>query len=243
MEHDTEFLERILPTIDGYLHTEAAQLTLWLLRAQERSECRGGALEIGVWMGKFLSVIFQGTRRKVVGIDIFQHGNTKEIVQSNFSRSFSDTARLSLITDSSQRLSSEDLTNFNDGKEYDFISIDGDHTADAVCNDLVISESALSDAGIIAIDDFLNPMAIGVSEGSYRYFLGTNKGKLVPIAYCANKLFVSRPNFSHTYAKHVLAFIQSYTELPLSRRFEEFRKLGDHWVNQDLIGGKCLILG
>jgi len=46
-------------------------------------------------------------------------------------------------------------------------------------------------------------MAIGVSEGTYRYFLNSDNN-LVPFAWCANKLFVCRRACAGKYADMVV---------------------------------------
>ena len=240
---DFDFIETKLPAIEGWLEPPAAQLTAFLLREQLSQAIAGPVLEIGVWRGKYLSVMFLCSVGKVIGVDIFQYGNTEAEIYELFGSLFADSKdRLSLIRSSSQDLDGGQLRQAAGGNTYSFISIDGGHTATAVCNDLITCESVLGPRGIIAIDDFLNPMAIGVSEGTYRYFLNSDNN-LVPFAWCANKLFVCRRACAGKYADMVLEFINKFPTIPVSKRFLELRQNGDHWVNQDLLGGKCLILG
>src|SRR5271163_4670268 len=75
---DFDFIETKLPAIEGWLEPPAAQLTAFLLREQLSQAIAGPVLEIGVWRGKYLSVMFLCSVGKVIGVDIFQYGNTEE---------------------------------------------------------------------------------------------------------------------------------------------------------------------
>lgn len=52
-----------------------------------------------------------------------------------------------------QKISSKDFLE-NDNNQYDFIYIDGDHTADAVYFDTIVSWKLLKSNGILAFDDY-----------------------------------------------------------------------------------------
>jgi hypothetical protein len=123
-----------------------------------------------------------------------------------------------------------------------WISIDGGHTADSVCNDLILAEAVLADRGVVAVDDFLNSRAIGVSEGTYQFFLNKNSNCLVPFAYCGNKLFVCRRAAHEFYQSMTLQFLHDNQQLPLSQTYFSWKSKGDNWVNFDLLGHKCLVL-
>jgi len=70
-----------------------------------------------------------------------------------------------------------------------FISIDGSHMARDVLFDLNLAAEITSEAGIVAVDDFLNPMTLGVNEATARFMLDGNKDRLSPFCFCANKLY------------------------------------------------------
>jgi hypothetical protein len=242
MKDDLRFIETVLPKIEGWLLDEAAQLTAGLLRAQSRVYVTGALLEIGVWRGKYLALLYHGSTERVVGIDIFQHGNTEAEIYSAFVDVFGNHDRLVLECADSGTLSPSDLAALAGTAQVRWISVDGSHDADAVCKDLILSESVLAQRGVIAVDDFLNSRAIGVSEGAYRFFLNENASRLVPFAYCANKLFVARADAHEFYRNQTLEFLNSNQELPLSREFFRWKKNGNHWVDFDLLGSKCLVL-
>src|SRR5262249_39740941 len=77
-----------------------------------------------------------------------------------------------------------------------FISVDGSHETHDVLWDLALAEQMLATDGIVALDDFLNPLALGVNEAANRFF--SVPRQLVPFAYIANKLFLARPGLAST---------------------------------------------
>jgi hypothetical protein len=239
---DLQFIEQKLPDIEGWLCPEAAQLTVALLRSQDGRGVEGAVLEIGVWRGKYLALLYHASTQRVVGIDIFEWGNSQEEVVGKFQKTFGDISRLTLIRADSRRLSSSQAPEIVGTPHLRFMSIDGAHTADAVCHDMTLANAWLGELGIIALDDFLNSRAIGVSEGAYRYFFEHNHGRLTPFAYCGNKLFIARPKAADLYSETTLQFLSGNAWLPVSRTFAEFAKKGDSWVKQELLGRECLIL-
>jgi hypothetical protein len=242
MKDDLHFIETVLPKIDGWLLNEAAQLTAGLLRAQSRADVAGAILEIGVWRGKYLALLYHASTERVVGIDIFRYGNTKDEIYSAFEEAFGSHDRLVLACANSLKLSPSDIATLAGTAQMRWISVDGSHDAEAVCKDLILAEAVLAEHGVIAVDDFLNSRAIGVSEGTYRFFLDEGTASLRPFAYCANKLFVARANAHEFYRNLTLEFLSTNQELPLSKEFARWKSNGDNWVDFDLLGSKCLVL-
>jgi hypothetical protein len=71
-----------------------------------------------------------------------------------------------------------------------FVSIDGSHMLEDVRHDLSVCDAILSPSGIIACDDFLNPVRLGVGQAIHEHLSqGTT---LAPFAYIQNKLFLCR---------------------------------------------------
>ena len=75
-EHsDTRFLQSVTNQIEGWLFEPAAHITQRLLRKQELNGDNKPLLEIGVYAGKYLSLLMASAARadaKVVGIDPFE---------------------------------------------------------------------------------------------------------------------------------------------------------------------------
>jgi len=244
MQRDLSFVQDRLGRIEGWLLDGAALMTLALLRAQEQAGISGFAFEIGVFRGKYLSVLYQGTLDagdRVVGVDTFEW-STQEETLANFTAAFGEHDRLTLFKQSSRTLGTETILEAGGGRKPRFVSVDGDHTADAVHADLILCSTLLGERGIIAIDDFLNPHAIGVSEGAYRFLLGAEGASFKPFAYCQNKLFVCRSEDHAFYLEQAWAFCDEHADLPALAGFHGMLKNGRHWVEQTLLSAKCLIV-
>ena len=85
--------------------------------------------------------------------------------------------------------------------------------------DLRLAEEILAPEGLVSVDDFLNPMTLGVNEGVHRFF--SQPRNLAPVAYTANKLFLARPFFASSYRT---AFQEMVVADDVESRSEEFRK-------------------
>jgi hypothetical protein len=69
--------------------------------------------------------------------------------------------------------------------------VDGSHEFEDVVWDLRLCEEILAADGIVAVDDFINPVTFGVNQGVHQFFATSRS--LAPFAYIANKLFLARP--------------------------------------------------
>ena len=207
---------------------------------QEKAGIAGGVFEIGVFAGKYLSLLYHATEQTgeaVLGLDTFQWSPQAKVIE-NFDGAFGQHGRLRLWAADSTTIGVADVIQRLGGRPR-FISIDGAHTAAAVQSDLNLSEQLLGEGGIVAIDDILNSRAIGVSEGAYRYFLSRNGQGLVPVAYCANKMFASRPGDLPAHRAAIDRWIKDNGDLSVVNTYHEMAKNGPHWVEQECSAGRC----
>lgn len=106
--------------------------------------------------------------------------------------------------------------------------------------DLRNAEAILASDGIVALDDFMNPIAIGVNDGVHRFY-ATPRG-IVPVAHLSNKLFLCRPHMASTYKKAIEEFVDEDPRDPAAQGFIERReRAGRDAVEQPLWGHKLLI--
>jgi len=241
---DTYFVRTGFQTVKGWCLDDAALLTCCLLSQQARVGQRGGMFEIGVYEGKYLSVLYHCARTRslpVLGVDTFEW-SSRESVLSTFASVFGSTSSLQLIRADSRTLTCEQVIAALGGQKPAFVSVDGDHGAPAVCRDLAFAKSILAEGGVIAVDDFLNPRAIGVSEGTYRFFIETREEFLRPFAYCANKLFVAESSYHDRYRRAIFAFVEEMPELAVTKEFKRLEQIGREYIEQPLLGSKTLIL-
>ena len=242
-QQDIDFINTKFSEVDGWCMDDAALLTVCLMQAQTKLGYDSAILEIGVYKGKYLSVLYnraQRTAQSVVGIDTFQWSSREDVV-STFARLFGSVEHLGLVTHDSSRLDPAQVMEMLGGRRASFISVDGDHAASVVRRDLILSKQVLSEGGIIAVDDVLNPKAIGVSEGFYRFFLESGEQSLHPFAYCANKLFLAERPYDRKYKQVIEAFLDEMPDLPMVQEFNRQLRLGRFYVEQALLGSKILV--
>jgi len=241
---DIDFIKTKLPDVEGWCLDDAAYLTACLMNAQTSAGYDSAILEIGVYKGKYLSLLYQRARRTsqpVVGIDLFQW-SPSEAVTSKFAQLFGSLEALDLITQNSTEMDAAQVIGMLGGKRASFISVDGGHAAAGVLSDLSLSRAVLSAGGIIAVDDFLNPKAIGVSEGFYRFLFESGEKSLRPFAYCGNKLFCAEQPYHEIYKEAIWAFVKQMPNLTQVQEFNRQLALGRGYVEQELLGSKVLIM-
>lgn len=224
-----KFLVSRIDPIPGWLHMEAALLTEHLARAQRELRIAGPTLEIGVYKGKYLAVLYalSGGDERVVGVDLFvgSSDTSKDVrgVHDNVARACGESRRLEIVVADSLALDARTLERHTGGKAR-FISIDGGHTREIVVKDLESATPLLAEGGIMALDDVYNFTTPGVMEGVADFFINHGPA-LAPFAACYNKLFVSHPDFHSRYLAQAVRFAEDSTWLAthqstMSRRRE-----------------------
>jgi hypothetical protein len=121
-----------------------------------------------------------------------------------------------------------------------FISVDGSHEKDDVYLDLILCEQALVVGGIIAVDDFLNPLAIGVNEAVHTYFMVPRR--LVPFAYIPNKLLLCHRSQAGDYKAVIEQTAAADTVDPRGLTFREAVKSDYMRSERVLYGQKVLMI-
>jgi hypothetical protein len=193
--------------VNGWLRPEGAQAVVLLSEAQQRANVTGNVAEIGVHHGKLFIILYllgSGTER-AVAIDLFsqQHLNIDHSGLGNLDifvknlRRHADTDRLVAHEGDSTKLSAADLLKLGRGP-FRLISIDGGHTSEITAHDLSTAEGALTEGGIIILDDCFNEIFPGVAEGVFRYF--SESRSIVPFAIGAGKTFFCKQVFTKQYA-------------------------------------------
>jgi len=241
---DRSFVGDELPSVNGWLLDEAAYLTIFLGRLMAEEGETGGVFEIGVFEGKYLSALHYATRdigSRVVGLDVFLWSSA-QTVDDHLKRLFPASNRHRLITGDSKRLTKYEILGWFDGEGISLISIDGDHSADGAFNDLLLAESIISRGGVVVCDDLLNPAAIGVSEGFYRFFARRPDTRLRPFVYTGNKMFLSDVDRHDFYLDAARRFPDAAPNLPVIEAYRGKRAKGVHWVEPDLLSTKVLVI-
>lgn len=214
--------------IEGWLQEPTADFTQYILRGAFEDPERN-AMEIGVYMGKYLSVIAAELRGRIAGYDLFAHQpGQRGAVEAAFEEMYPDAAqRLRFIQTDSRDLTPERVRADLGDADCAFVSIDGSHQVEDVIADSLLADAVLSPDGIVAYDDFANPAYIGVNEAFYRLYFGVDgqRMNLVPFAYVCNKLFLCRPERQQDYLTAAEGFLKqlSGSKWALKLRAQQLR--------------------
>ncbi|RUX96610.1 MULTISPECIES: class I SAM-dependent methyltransferase [unclassified Mesorhizobium] len=198
MQEHSVFLKTVVDPIQGWLVPYTAIRSMDLLEWQITNGVRGGLFEIGVFCGKYLSVLLQSanaTGEAIVGVDTFEAVPQNQVLDL-LGRNGANSDRVQLIQGKSVDVSAADILGRLDGAAR-FISIDGSHEKSDVLSDLRLCDEILSDQGIISADDFLNCLCLGVTEAIFEYL--KDHKSIVPFCYLPNKLLLCRKSMASTY--------------------------------------------
>lgn len=211
--------------IPGWLAPEAAYFSACLLNYQRNINLSGNIIEIGVYHGKYLALLYQyldKENERILGIDAFigatETEPARKNVLNNIQNVCGDSQSLNILVDNSLDLTPSKLAGLIGSKNTRFISVDGGHTADVVCHDLYLSTALIKEGGVIAMDDIFNHSLPGVTEGLFKFVLQENNQSLAPFAHCYNKLFLTTPDHYTSYLKQSLQILEEMKHYPAYQR-------------------------
>ncbi len=210
--------------INGWLLDPAAEYTAFLVAHAPALRDRP-AVEIGVYFGKYFSVVADATAARLVGYDIFMHGpNHYQRVTASFDKLYPGRD-IAFVKGSSRALTPETLRADMRAEHCGVFSIDGSHHLEDVMHDLSLADAVLADDGFVAYDDFLNPNCMGVNEAFFRYAFKVDGASmnLVPFAYVTNKLFLCRPERYETYHGLSVPFLEASAAQPWIKKLDDQR--------------------
>jgi hypothetical protein len=216
---DCELIERKLPAIVGWLASDTAYLTAYLMNFQSTHGIGGPALEFGVYHGKYLLLLLHCALKHgewVGGYDTF-HLSAPETPWRHAAALFGSHDRMALWKADSRTLTN-DAVLLQIGVPPRFVSVDGDHSAEGTLHDLRVASEVMADDGIIALDDMFNAIAMGAAEGSFR-FLGSPGCKVVPFAYVDNKTLLCNRDHHRFYFDAARSILDNCPDLALVRAF------------------------
>lgn len=240
LDLDAAFIGRVTHHLEGWLTDDDAAVTADLLRAQEAWEGDAPLVEIGVYCGKYLSLLMASAARthsRVLGIDTFQFKDLATVTDGLAALVPDLMPRLTLHPGSSRELTADSFLRML-GRPARFISVDGSHEHPDVLHDLRLADATLAAGGLVAVDDFLNPVAIGVNRAVNAFLESTPD--LVGVACGPNKLFLARPQEAARYRQHLERHLLETS----AARGQLFRDRLATWrglVEQDFFGSPLLL--
>jgi hypothetical protein len=242
-QDDYDFLSGPFGRLDGWCIVDSAALTMYLQREQARKGVNGCSAEIGVYKGKYLSVLRRGallSDASVLALDTYDWAPL-DFVKEHMTSALGSTSGIRFHRADSSKLSPEAFGELL-GSRPSWISVDGDHSPSGVAHDLMLAEAVLAPTGIIAIDDFPNLQAIGVLEGVFRHWLRTDT-RLRPFCQSANKLFVCFESCAEQYASTIPGYCETNKHLGSVQRHMGLRdEKGLNYVQQELLGRPIWII-
>src|SRR5690348_15404820 len=239
---DNSFLINVVHRIPGWLADYTALTTMDILKFQEQVGMSGSIFEIGVFAGRYFAILFRSAIKSnsvIVGLDTFQYVDQDRVL-AFLNPVSADYNKITLIKGPSREWNASDLVVKLGDHPSRFISIDGSHDKLDVLWDLKLAEELTSKEGIVAVDDFLNPTALGVNEAVNQFFLRPRN--LVPWAYLPNKLFLARPTWAHRYKTLLEETVLQDEVSPEAAKFRENLRQGRHCVEVPLFSEKILIV-
>jgi predicted O-methyltransferase YrrM len=237
-----DFYRTVVCNIPGWLHQGTAMRTMDMLAFQEKLSIQGAVLEIGVMCGRYFSILLRSaarTKSKIVGIDLFHDHPTSKVLEYVAPAVGDNRHNVQLI----QAFSTDIDANFLNtqlGSRARFVSIDGSHEKDDVFWDLNLAEQVVAPGGIVALDDFINPVTFGVNEAAHTFF--SQPRRLAPWAYIENKLFLCQRHWAHRYMEMLEETVMHDDIEPHSKVFREHARIGRGLVEQRLWGNPLLIV-
>jgi hypothetical protein len=211
--------------VEGWIDEGALSFLALVNHYQMTVGITGAIAEIGVHHGRCFIALCTMRRGDEFGVaaDIFEnqtlnpdssgHGDRARFV--NNLQTFGVTERLAILTSDSLTLTGEAIVDAAHGQPVRLFSVDGAHTAEHTANDLTIAQDALSQRGVVVVDDWFNPNWPGVQEGLFD-FMRQPATSLAPFAYGNNKLYLTKPESHGEY----FAFV-ARTVRPLALHYKE----------------------
>lgn len=243
---NASFLSEISGT-PGWLNNYTALCVMELLHVQEAAGCTGSLLEIGVYAGRFSSILARDAFRRgsrLVGIDPFTHFPLEDVrlrlEQQNVDGCQHSGGRVDLVHDVSGNWTADRLLEVL-GERARFAHIDGSHDRADVLWDLHICESVLTAGGIIAIDDWPNLRCVGVLEATFQFFQQQPRAT-IPFALVPGKLLLCGRGRASAYKQHLESFAIADQAYDQSKRFRERMNAPNSSVRQSLFGSEILVI-
>jgi hypothetical protein len=181
--------QELASTLPGWFQTEAAAACDILLEWQEtKFETVGHLLEIGLFRAKSASLFAAHARpgEDIYLIENLHHPPTEELL-----RQLAPERNFHFIYERSSHVRGLPALAGAE-RRCRWIHIDGEHTGEAMWNDLELAHGWLDDRGIVCVDDFFQPMYPQVTAAVFA-FLAQYRHALSLFMVGFSKGFLCRP--------------------------------------------------
>jgi predicted O-methyltransferase YrrM len=155
------FLSDGYTTVPGFSSRFSASICGHLLRRQSELGIDGSIAEIGTYEGRFFIAMGLALQagEHAYGFDLFDWpgSDLRAKLLSHALAHGLAANRFTPVALHTGKLTAADFAKATGGKPLRFIHVDGDHTPEALTQDLALSHANLHPQGIICIDDMLHP--------------------------------------------------------------------------------------
>lgn len=223
-EDKLNFVKKSIANIEGWCHEDHVMLIHYLSLMQWSHGVYGLVGEIGVFRGKFASVLAQYTDtengERFFVCDIFNNTGSTHLFYNyrgdiSMKIFFQNMRKVGFTVDnldlkkqlyvwygSSNHLSKQVLLQMNLPSAR-IMSIDGCHDSVCAYNDLNQVACIMHQGGIIIIDDVFNINWSGVAAGIKLFNEATGDDILKPLIHHKNKLYLTTADWYHRYMKFI----------------------------------------
>ena len=200
MESLEDYWESGFPNVEGWVDTRLIDCLRLIDTTQRDAGIAGQIGEIGVYHGKLLIALahLADAGGKVTAVDVFEDQarnidgagvGSLERLQQNIRLCGPDNRDYAFIKADSIALTPHDKAKLMDSRgPFRLFSVDGCHTAEHTCTDLLTAQDCLTPGGVLILDDFMQPHWPGVTE-AVNLFYSRYVPRLKPFLYCFHKLF------------------------------------------------------
>ncbi len=202
--------------VEGWCSPLAMHLTLGVDEMQQAEGISGSVAEIGVHHGKLFILLMLCARHgeRALAMDLFdqQEHNVdasglgdEAVFLANVRQHVGDTTPPVVLKGDTTHLDGQQVRS-TIGASCRLFSVDGGHTADMTAHDLNTAAAALTDGGVVILDDYFNSAWPAVSEGACRFMAQADGQALTPFAVGGNKVFLTTASqWADRYRKALLA--------------------------------------
>jgi hypothetical protein len=195
-------------TVSGYLRSLDARIIASILAFQADNNIFGNLCEIGVHHGRlfFMLALARRSDERSLAVDLFeddainssshQHRGRNRALFINARRLGISLSEAEIYKTSSFEIRPDDILT-RIGGPIRFFSIDGGHNYENLKNDLALAKETLSNAGVIAVDDFFNRDWPGVTFATYDFLQESNE--MTPFLLSSGKIYLARTGLATTY--------------------------------------------